>query len=712
MEPWAIKHSPKGAFILLIAFFWVLFFANSSLAATYYVTTTGNDTNPGSASQPWLTIQKAANTMRANDTCFISAGTYPEHVKTIAGGTDESHRITFKAQGVVTMQGFDIQHPYVTIEGFDITGYTTRYLGHVTIFSGGNYCQILNNVVRDGAADVSGIYFYLSGAASNCIVRGNTLRNLSYIFLSVNGANHLFESNVLERMNNRDYIYLFGHGHIFRRNIFREGNAVEGVGNHPDWVQTFGDNGIESYDMLFEENWIENVEAQLGQLNSGGGSRGIIPTIHDWVFRRNIFVNVSNNFNVGLPGVVLTHNTFYRTAYLQSGIGFSGSLTRGDTSRTAVKNNVFFAGGSMPNASNDFRGYYWMSGCGLTIEVLRIFATYETTPDTIARNISSDLVANGYLVNMNGALTAKAKNLTDISQFVIGDAYVSYKDRVYDLLVRTVTLDNLVGNTTVADYNYVAGAAPGYLPKQSGGCTDGVFTSFRYCEAHGVNGGDPKFQNTANPPGLDGLPFTPDDGLGLQSNSPLIDKGGFLTRVASPSGTGTLLQVENAQYFSDGKGLIEGDLIQLEGSSQRVRITDIDYVSNTITLNQSLTWTQGQGISFPYAGLRPDIGAYEYVPSGPCQDSDLDTFDSYTCGGTDCNDTNSSIHPGAREICGNGIDEDCSGQDMQCHKSDTNKDGCVSDTELNAFINRWYVSSSDVTLRELMEAIGYWKIGC
>jgi len=29
-----------------------------------------------------------------------------------------------------------------------------------------------------------------------------------------------------------------------------------------------------------------------------------------------------------------------------------------------------------------------------------------------------------------------------------------------------------------------------------------------------------------------------------------------------------------------------------------------------------------------------------------------------------------------------------------------------------AFIGRWYVNNLDVTLKELMEAIGLWKKGC
>jgi putative metal-binding protein len=32
----------------------------------------------------------------------------------------------------------------------------------------------------------------------------------------------------------------------------------------------------------------------------------------------------------------------------------------------------------------------------------------------------------------------------------------------------------------------------------------------------------------------------------------------------------------------------------------------------------------------------------------------------------DCNDASASVHPGAPELCGNGIDEDCSGEDLLC----------------------------------------------
>ena len=52
----------------------------SSSGNTYYVSTTGSDSNPGTQSQPWRTVQKAVDTVQAGDTVFIAAGTYVEKV--------------------------------------------------------------------------------------------------------------------------------------------------------------------------------------------------------------------------------------------------------------------------------------------------------------------------------------------------------------------------------------------------------------------------------------------------------------------------------------------------------------------------------------------------------------------------------------------------------------------------------------------------------
>jgi hypothetical protein len=50
--------------------------------------------------------------------------------------------------------------------------------------------------------------------------------------------------------------------------------------------------------------------------------------------------------------------------------------------------------------------------------------------------------------------------------------------------------------------------------------------------------------------------------------------------------------------------------------------------------------------------------------------------DDYTVAQGDCNDQNASINPGANEICGDGIDQDCSGADLACPVDpDSDRDG-------------------------------------
>ncbi|HLC56153.1 MAG TPA: putative metal-binding motif-containing protein [Candidatus Nanoarchaeia archaeon] len=49
-------------------------------------------------------------------------------------------------------------------------------------------------------------------------------------------------------------------------------------------------------------------------------------------------------------------------------------------------------------------------------------------------------------------------------------------------------------------------------------------------------------------------------------------------------------------------------------------------------------------------------------PGGVC-DADQDGYraNSGSCGGLDCNDNDDAVNPGAAEVCGNGIDENCNG---------------------------------------------------
>ena len=55
-----------------------------------------------------------------------------------------------------------------------------------------------------------------------------------------------------------------------------------------------------------------------------------------------------------------------------------------------------------------------------------------------------------------------------------------------------------------------------------------------------------------------------------------------------------------------------------------------------------------------------------------CNDCDQDGFLSVLWGGDDCNDRNPDVNPDKREICGNGIDDDCNGLDSTCSDCEEN----------------------------------------
>jgi hypothetical protein len=66
-------------------------------AATYYVSPSGDDRSSGSASAPWRTVDKAARTAVAGDTVLFRTGLYRETLQPAHSGTSEERRITFKA---------------------------------------------------------------------------------------------------------------------------------------------------------------------------------------------------------------------------------------------------------------------------------------------------------------------------------------------------------------------------------------------------------------------------------------------------------------------------------------------------------------------------------------------------------------------------------------------------------------------------------------
>lgn len=106
-------------------------FVKADETQTYYVAPNGDDSNPGTVTQPWRTIQHAADTMVAGETALIRNGVYYEQVKTEHNGDTAGGYIAFSAYpgetpvidgtGVDTgNNGFGIDHSYIKILGLEI----------------------------------------------------------------------------------------------------------------------------------------------------------------------------------------------------------------------------------------------------------------------------------------------------------------------------------------------------------------------------------------------------------------------------------------------------------------------------------------------------------------------------------------------------------------------------------------------------------------
>ena len=180
--------------------------------ATYYVSTTGSDSNPGTIGSPWLTIQHAANSVSAGATVYVFGGVYNESVNFPASGTAASP-ITFQSypgqtavidgtgvscctsnppssgnetQGLINI----VNQSYLIISGFDIRNYTTNKAANtpagVWITGSGSGVQLLNNLVHDittakernGNAFGISVYGTSQTPISHLVISGNEVYDL------------------------------------------------------------------------------------------------------------------------------------------------------------------------------------------------------------------------------------------------------------------------------------------------------------------------------------------------------------------------------------------------------------------------------------------------------------------------------------------------------------------------------------------------------
>ena len=135
--------------------------------SSFYVSKTGDDSNPGTQTAPWRTMQHAADTVRAGSTVNVRGGIYEERLNIKASGNATDGYITFRSYPGETAV-LDAQHlvpdgrsgiltihnqSYVRIEGFEIRNYRTAErrltpLG-ISVMGAGSHIELLKNNVHN-----------------------------------------------------------------------------------------------------------------------------------------------------------------------------------------------------------------------------------------------------------------------------------------------------------------------------------------------------------------------------------------------------------------------------------------------------------------------------------------------------------------------------------------------------------------------------------
>lgn len=123
---------------------------------SFYVSTQGNDSNDGSLSSPWKTVQYGANQMQAGMTLRIMAGTYTERVQITLDGSSSTGGILIMSNGdgSVILSGSGITLPQDWGGLLDLTGCRNITINGITVsnVTGGDNSA---GILVDGSDDIT-----------------------------------------------------------------------------------------------------------------------------------------------------------------------------------------------------------------------------------------------------------------------------------------------------------------------------------------------------------------------------------------------------------------------------------------------------------------------------------------------------------------------------------------------------------------------------
>lgn len=271
-------------------------FSSGLTGTSYFVAKTGSDSNPGSDSQPFLTVQKGLTSAHAGDSVTVSSGTYSEDPSTANNGP-----VILDGQGVATIRSLLVLNPSYEVINCTFSGRSSGY--EIFVEKGAHYGFFSNNII-DGLYNTSifeGMKWdnpipgtetpYGGNVASGWMVVSNLfIHNSGTVCVQAYGDTNIFWGNTMQDGDQVDQWHVWGRNslisHNYATNNFKPGSVN---GNHPDFYQIGGENGAGASNIVLECNTCINLQGD-SQLFTLEGHDCVNDT--DIVFRNNQFIYV------------------------------------------------------------------------------------------------------------------------------------------------------------------------------------------------------------------------------------------------------------------------------------------------------------------------------------------------------------------------------------------------------------------------------------
>jgi len=135
----------------------------TATGTAYYVATNGSDSNPGTLSAPWRTIQHAANVLKPGQTVYVRGGTYKELVRPAKSGT---------ASAWISYKNYPGEHVVIDGTGLNAGNY---YSSGLVLIDSKSYLEF-NGFEIAHCAGANGIK--ISGDSHYINLKNNTIHDI------------------------------------------------------------------------------------------------------------------------------------------------------------------------------------------------------------------------------------------------------------------------------------------------------------------------------------------------------------------------------------------------------------------------------------------------------------------------------------------------------------------------------------------------------